>query len=96
MRLNLKIWRQTSPTAKGLDSRVILSVKAGSFRVFQLDATAYAGHSGSPVYDADTGDVIGVINITLKATKDAAVGQATGISFAVPIQYLQDLIRGLR
>jgi S1-C subfamily serine protease len=85
-----------SPTAKGLDSRVILSVKAGSFRVFQLDATAYAGHSGSPVYDADTGDVIGVINITLKATKDAAVGQATGISFAVPIQYLQDLIRGLR
>jgi hypothetical protein len=70
--------------------------QGGSFRVFQLDATAYAGHSGSPVYDADTGDVIGVINITLKATKDAAVGQATGISFAVPIQYLQDLIRGLR
>jgi S1-C subfamily serine protease len=85
-----------SPNAKALDSRVILGVKAGAYVVFQLDATAYPGHSGSPVYDVNTGDVIGVLNITLKATKDAAVGYATGISFAVPIQYVQELMRGLR
>jgi serine protease Do len=85
-----------SPTARQLDSRVIRGVKAGAFVLFQLDATAYPGHSGSPLYDADTGEVVGVVNMSVKATKDAAVGQATGISFAVPIQYLQELMRGLR
>ncbi|MEO8304450.1 MAG: serine protease [Betaproteobacteria bacterium] len=85
-----------SATARQLDSRVIRSVKAGAFVLFQLDATAYPGHSGSPLYDADTGDVIGVVNMKLKLTKDAAVGQATGISFAVPAQYLQELIRSSR
>ena len=85
-----------SPTARQLDSRVIRGVKAGTFLLFQLDATAYPGHSGSPLYDAETGEVIGVVNMNLKATKDAAVGQATGISFAVPARYLQDLIRGAK
>jgi len=64
--------------------------------IFQLDATAYPGHSGSPLYDVDSGEVIGVLNMSVKMTKDAAVGQATGISFAVPIQYVQELMRGLR
>lgn len=85
-----------SGSARELDSRVIRGVKAGSFILFQLDATAYPGHSGSPLYEADTGVVVGVVNMNVKATKDAAVGQATGISFAVPIQYLQDLMRDLR
>ena len=85
-----------SPTAKQLDARVIRSVQAGPFRLFQLDATAYPGHSGSPLYDAETGEVVGVVNMGIKATKDAAIGQATGISFAVPIKYLQDLLRGIR
>ena len=85
-----------SPTAKQLDSRVIRSVKSDAFRLFQLDATAYPGHSGSPLYDAESGKVVGIVNMSLKATKDAAVGQATGISFAVPVEYLQSLIRGLR
>ena len=85
-----------SPTAKQLDSRVIRSVNAGAFVLFQLDAIAYAGHSGSPVYAAENGEVIGLISMTLKGSKDAAVGLATGISFAVPVQYLQELIRSLR
>jgi len=85
-----------SPTARQLDSRVIRGVNAGPFVLFQLDATAYAGHSGSPLYDADTGEVIGIVNMSVKAAKDAAVGQATGISFAVPVQYLQDLMRSVR
>jgi serine protease Do len=82
--------------AKQLDANFIRSVKAGPFNIFQLDATAYPGHSGSPLYDADTAEVIGIVNMSVKATKDAAVGQATGISFAVPVQYLQDLLRVAR
>lgn len=85
-----------SPTARQLDARVIRSVQAGAFVLFQLDATAYPGHSGSPLYDAETGEVLGVVNMSIKATKDAAVGQATGISFAVPIKYVQELLRGIR
>jgi len=85
------------PNASNLDGRVIQGLKAGPFVLFQLDATAYPGHSGSPLYDSDTGEVIGVVNMGfVKGTKDAAVGQPSGISFAVPIQYLQELIRGSR
>ena len=85
-----------SPTARQLDARVIRSVQAGTFLLFQLDATAYPGHSGSPLYDTETGEVVGVVNMSIKATKDAAVGQATGISFGVPIKYVQELLRGIR
>jgi len=85
-----------SANAKQLDSKVIRSVNLGTFPIFQLDATAYPGHSGSPLYDAETGAVVGLINMTIKTTKDAAVGSATGISFAVPIQYVKDLLRELR
>lgn len=84
-------------TAKGLDARVVRGLQAGPFVLFQLDTTAYPGHSGSPLYDADTGEVIGVVNMGLiKGTKDAAVGQPSGISFAVPAHHLQVLISGLR
>ena len=83
--------------AAKLDGRVIQSLKADPFLLFQLDATSYPGHSGSALYDAGSGEVIGVVNMgLLKGTKDAAVGRPSGISFAVPIRYLQDLIRGVR
>ena len=73
------------------------SLKSGPFTVFQLDATAYPGHSGSPLYDADSGEVIGIVNMVfVKGTKDAAVGQPSGISVAVPAQFLQELIRRAR
>ena len=65
--------------------------------LFQLDATAYPGHSGSPLYDADTGEVLGVVNMAfLKGAKDAAIGQPSGISFAIPVEFLRDLIRAPR
>lgn len=85
------------PSSKQLDARMIKSLKAGPFVLYQLDASAYPGHSGSPLYDADTGEVIGVINMGyVKGTKDAATGQPTGISWAVPATFLQDLIRNAR
>ena len=93
--------RALVPAAAGptlpLDGRVIQGLKSGPFVLFQLDATAYPGHSGSPLYDGDTGEVIGIVNMGfVKGTKDAAVGQPSGISFGVPVQYLHDLIRSSR
>jgi serine protease Do len=84
-------------TAHGLDSSVIQLLKSGPFVVFELDATAYPGHSGSPLYDGESGEVIGIVNMSLaKRTKDAAIGQPSGISFAVPAYHLQDLMREVR
>ena len=68
---------------------------SGSFTVFQLDATAYPGNSGSPVYDAATGEVIGVINMVfVKGTKEAALTQPSGITYAIPSRYLIELLKG--
>jgi S1-C subfamily serine protease len=86
-----------APNASTLDSRVIQGIKASSFLLFQLDATTFPGHSGSPLYDAASGDVVGIVNMGfVKGTKDTAIGQPSGISFAVPIQHLQELIRSVR
>lgn len=85
------------PSAQQLDPRIVRNLKSGPFTLFQLDATAYPGHSGSPLYDSDTGEVIGIVNMVLvKGIKDAAVGQPSGISVAVPAQFLQELIRRSR
>jgi len=86
-----------SPNAANLDARVIQGIKEGTFDLFQLDATAYPGHSGSPLYDASSAEVIGIVNMGwLKGTKDAAIGQPSGISLAVPVRYLQSLLTNLR
>jgi S1-C subfamily serine protease len=67
---------------------------AGSFPVLQLDATAYPGNSGSPIYDPATGDVLGIVNMVfVKGTKEAALSQPSGITYAVPVQHLQALLR---
>lgn len=84
-------------TASRLDPRIVRNIKAGPFTLFQLDAVAYPGHSGSPLYDVQTGEVIGVVNMGMvKGTKDNAVGQPSGISFAVPARHVQDLLKEAR
>lgn len=86
-----------APNASSLDGRVIQGIKANPFLLFQLDATTFPGHSGSPLYDGASGEVVGIVNMGfLKGTKDTAVGQPSGISFAVPISHLQELIRSVR
>ena len=62
----------------------------GPFPVFQLDATAYPGNSGSPIYDPETGEVIGIVNMVfVKGTKESALTQPTGITYAVPAKHLK-------
>lgn len=65
----------------------------GSFPVFQLDATAYPGNSGSPVFDPDSGEVIGVVNMVLvKAGKESVLAQPSGITYAIPASHLAAMI----
>ena len=79
--------------ADQLDARVARRLNAGSFPVFQLDATAYPGNSGSPVYDPESGDVLGIVNMAfVKGTKEAVLTQPSGICYAVPAKYLQLLL----
>lgn len=64
------------------------------FDVFQLDAVAYPGNSGSPLYDPDTGRVIGVINsVFVKETKEAAISSPSGITYAIPVDHVRALLR---
>lgn len=83
-----------SATAQQLNAKAIRRVQSGAFDVFQLDAIAYPGNSGSPVYDVERGEVRGIINMVfVKGTKEAALTAPTGISFAIPAKYLDALIR---
>ena len=84
-------------TAGQLDPRALLRLREGNFEVYQLDATAYPGNSGGPVLNVDTGRVVAVVNMVLvKAGRESALSSPTGISYAIPIRYVQDLIKTLR
>jgi S1-C subfamily serine protease len=75
--------------ASQLNAQLIQQLKRGSFDVFQLDATAYPGNSGSPVLDMKSGKVIGVINMVfVKGSKEAAITAPSGITYAIPINNL--------
>lgn len=63
------------------------------FLVFQLDATAYPGNSGSPVYDPRTGDVVGIISsVFVKKSKENVLKDPSGITYAVLVRYARALM----
>jgi S1-C subfamily serine protease len=79
--------------AADLDPAVVRRLAIGTFPVFQLDATAYPGNSGSPVYDPATGEVLGIVNMVfVKGTKETALSQPSGITYAVPARHLEELV----
>jgi S1-C subfamily serine protease len=83
--------------ASELEPQTVRRLTSGSFPVLQLDATAYPGSSGSPVYDPETGEVVGIINMVLvKSTKESALSQPSGITYAVPSRHLQLLLEKVR
>ena len=64
------------------------------YNVFQLDATAYPGNSGSPLYDPDTGEVIGVINkVFVQESKENVLSKPSGISYAIPVNHVENLLK---
>lgn len=84
-------------TANHLNEKVIARLRSGAFEVYQLDGTAYPGNSGGPLFEVEKGEVIGIINMVfVKGTKESVLSQPSGISFAVPVTYLQALLRDLR
>lgn len=86
-----------APTAQQLDPRAVVRLRAGNFEVLQLDATAYPGNSGGPLLDVDSGRVLGVVNMVLvKAGRESALSNPTGISYAIPVRYLHDLMKAPR
>lgn len=63
------------------------------YLVYQLDLTAYPGNSGSPLYLAATGEVIGIINqVHIKSTREAVLSDPSGITYAIPVQHLINLL----
>jgi serine protease Do len=76
-----------------LKEKPIRRLRSGSFSIYQLDATAYPGNSGGPLFDADSGEVIGILNMVfVKGTKESALEKPSGISYAIPASFLLDLI----
>jgi serine protease Do len=85
---------QPLPNARLLDQRTVHRMRQGSFDILQLDATAYPGNSGSPLLDADSGLVLGVINsVHVKATRESALTHPTGISYAIPVRHAAALLQ---
>jgi serine protease Do len=79
--------------AQQINERLIRRIRNGIFNIFQLDATAYPGNSGSPVFDAETGDVVGIINMVfIKGARESALSQPSGISYAIPSNFLTYLL----
>jgi len=65
------------------------------YDVYQLDAVAYPGNSGSPVYKISTGEVIGVLNsVFVKGSKESVLSSPSGISYAIPVRYVHRLLKG--
>ena len=84
-----------SSSSRQLDAKKIRSLRDPLF-VYQLDATAYPGNSGSPLYRPDTGEVIGILNMVfVKSTKEDVLSKPSGISYAIPVKHLHSLLQGL-
>ena len=63
------------------------------YLVYQLDATAYPGNSGSALYDAETGEAVGVINkVFVQKTKEGVITNPSGITYAIPIKHVRELL----
>lgn len=64
------------------------------YNVFQLDATAYPGNSGSPLYDPDSGTVIAIINkVFVQESKESILSNPSGITYAIPISHIEKLLK---
>lgn len=84
-------------TAAQLDPRALVRLRQGNFELLQLDATAYPGNSGGPVFDASSGRVLGVVSMVLvKAGRESALSSPTGITYAVPVAALRELMAEVR
>lgn len=79
-------------SASQLNARTLKQAQQ-PYEVFELDAIAYPGNSGSPVWHPETGEVLGVVNsVYVKGAKEAALTAPSGISYAIPVKYVHQLL----
>lgn len=84
---------QPSLSARKLDARAVTQLQRSAYRVYQLDATAYPGNSGSPLYDPESGEVVGVLNMVyVKGLKESAISAPSGITYAIPARHIKELL----
>jgi serine protease Do len=82
------------PAARQLDPVTVQRLRTEPYDVLQLDATAYPGNSGSPLYEPRTGRVIGVINqVFVKESKETLLEKPSGITYAIPIRHAEALLK---
>lgn len=68
--------------------------RVSPYAVYQLDATAYPGNSGSPLYLPDSGQVVGVINkVFVRGQREQAIERPSGITYAIPVRHVLKLLR---
>ncbi|WP_321528183.1 serine protease [Sedimenticola selenatireducens] len=80
-----------SNNSRELKAKQIMRMR-NKFEVYQLDGTAYPGNSGSPVYESESGRVVGVLNsVFVKDTKETILERPSGISYAIPVRYVHEL-----
>ncbi len=83
-------------SARQLNGRRLKQLR-DPFPVFQLDAVVYPGNSGSPLYDPQSGRVLGIINMVfVKGSKENVLTHPSGIAYAIPIAHARKLLEALR
>ncbi len=85
-----------SPSAAIIDGELIKHL-AQPYDILQIDATAFPGNSGSPVYRIATGEVVGVINMVfIQGKKEHVLKDPTGITYAIPVKFVHLLNQSIR
>lgn len=80
-------------SAQQIEKKVLARL-ISPYNIFQLDATAYPGNSGSPLYDTQTGLVVGIVNkVFVQSSRESAIEKPSGISYAIQIGHLKDLLK---
>lgn len=78
--------------SRQLNQRLVTRLR-DPYKVYQLDGTAYPGNSGSPVFERESGRVIGVVNsVFIKQTKENLLSNPSGITYAIPVRYVKKLL----
>lgn len=79
-------------TTQGLTAEKIRRLR-DPYEIYQLDATAYPGNSGSPVVEQGSGQVIGVVNsVLVKQTRENVLKDPSAITYAIPVRFLHPLL----
>ena len=84
-----------SPSARIIDGDLIRHLNT-PYNILQIDASALPGNSGSPVILRSSGQVVGVINMVfVKGKKEHALSEPTGITYAIPSDFIKALKKSI-